>query len=87
MSDFKYDTLGGNTGGSDAENGGGGTSFVYHLIEEHRTLLIDNGGKLCRDEHNIISDYSDLSDDGCRTWVLPQSGGDNLNHFLNNIIY
>ena len=39
---------------------------------------MDNGG-----QHPLktrISDYSDLSQDGCRAWILPESGG---HHFAN----
>lgn len=27
------------------ENGGAGTSFLYHMVHKHRTLYIDNGGR------------------------------------------
>jgi hypothetical protein len=60
------------------EAGGPGTSFLYHLVHTHRTLLVDNGG-----QHPIktrISDYSDLSQDGGRAWILPESG---LHDFAN----
>ena len=60
-------------GGSNTEAGGPGTAFLYHLVHTHRTLLVDNGG-----QHPLtrrISDYSDLSRDGGRAWILPESGG------------
>ncbi|XP_070535282.1 uncharacterized protein [Ptychodera flava] len=71
---FSYHTRGGRAGRDDSEHGGGGTAFVYHLIHTHRTLIIDNGGLEPRDEYHKIDNYTDLSHDGCRTWILPQSG-------------
>ena len=74
-----FQSRGGAKGGaSNTEAGGPGTAFLYHLVHTHRTLLIDNGG-----QHPLktrISDYSDLSQDGCRAWILPESGG---HHFAN----
>lgn len=75
MTGFNYHTIGGASGDENrAENGGGGTAFLYHMIEEHRTLIIDNGGLQPRDRYHIIDTYHDLSKDGCRTWILPDSG-------------
>ena len=54
-----------------AEAGGPGTVFLYHMIHTHRTLLIHNGGQ--KPLVSAIADYSDLSEDGCRAWILPQS--------------
>lgn len=75
----KFHSRGGAKGsGSNTEAGGPGTSFLYHMVHTHRTLLIDNGG-----QHPIktrISDYSDLSQDGGRAWILPESG---LHDFAN----
>ena len=59
-------------GTSQFEVGGAGTIFLYHLVHTHRTLLLDNGGH--QPLKNRIQDYSDLSQDGCRTWILPVSG-------------
>lgn len=74
-----FQSRGGPKGGaSNTEAGGPGTAFLYHLVHTHRTLLVDNGG-----QHPLItriSDYSDLSQDGCRAWILPESGG---HHFAN----
>ena len=55
-----------------AEAGGPGTVFLYHMIHDHRTLLIHNGHQ--QPLESAIDDYSDLSRDGCRAWLLPQSG-------------
>ena len=75
MTGFDYHTLGGESGDPvRAENGGGGTAFLYHMVEEHRTLIIDNGGLQPRDRYHIIETYHDLARDGCRTWILPASG-------------
>lgn len=87
MMSFSYEAHGGPAGGSAAENGGAGTVFIYHLIEDHTTLLIDNGGLQPKDKYNVIADYNDLSTDSCRTWILPESskhffaGGGNIYHF------
>ena len=75
MIGFGYHARGGATGNTgQAENGGAGTAFIYHMEKDHRTLIIDNGGLSPRDKFNIIGSYSDLASDGCRTWVMPQSG-------------
>ena len=75
MTGFGYHSWGGRAGDRDtAENGGAGTAFIYHMVEEHRTLIVDNGGLKAQDEYNIITNYYDLSDDGCRAWILPMSG-------------
>ena len=62
----------------EAEAGGPGTVFLYHMIEEHRTLLIHNGGQ--KPLISAIDDYNDLRTDGCKAWVLPESG---KHHFAN----
>ena len=54
-----------------AEPGGPGTVFLYHMIHTHRTLLIHNGGQ--KPLVSAIADYKDLTRDGCRAWILPQS--------------
>ena len=56
-----------------AEAGGPGTVFLYHMVHTHRTLLIHNGGQ--KPLVSAIADYHDLSTDGCRAWILPQSSG------------
>ena len=61
-----------------AEAGGPGTVFLYHMIEEHRTLLIHNGGQ--KPLVSAIADYNDLREDGCKAWILPESG---KHHFAN----
>ena len=72
---FRYQAYGGKTGHpTTAENGGAGTIFLYHLRNNHQTLIIDNDGKHPRDKYNIISDYRHLGYDSCRSWILPESG-------------
>ena len=78
--DFNYHAIGGKAGDSQAENGGAGTVFIFDLGTEHRTLILDNGGLQPRTTLHTLWDYSDIADDGCRTWVLPQSG---LHFFAN----
>jgi hypothetical protein len=73
MSAFRFQAIGGK-GGSSAENGGAGTVFVYNMLEDHKTLIIDNGGHQPSDKFNVIDNYADLSSDSCRTWILPVSG-------------
>ncbi|XP_077861759.1 uncharacterized protein LOC144342564 [Saccoglossus kowalevskii] len=76
---FNYHSRGGHSGNNkEAENGGGGTAFIYHMVYTHRTLIIGNGHLEPRNQHHIIENYNDLTSDGCRTWILPQSG----HHFL-----
>lgn len=75
FSSFQFTAYGGPAGDpAKAQNGGAGTIFVYHMIEDHQTLIIDNNGLQTPDEEHIIEDYNDLSGDSCRTWILPQSG-------------
>lgn len=74
MSEFRYLAYGGAKGGQSSENGGAGTVFIYHKNEEHTTIILDNDGQHPRDKFNIIADYADLSNDSCRTWILPESG-------------
>ena len=62
----------------EAEAGGPGTVFLYHMIEEHRTLLIHNGDQ--KPLISAIDDYNDLRKDGCKAWILPESG---KHHFAN----
>lgn len=72
---FSYEAFGGKAGNEMvSENGGGGTVFIYHMWENHTTLLIDNGGRKPRDKLNVIKDYNNLQTDSCRTWILPESG-------------
>ena len=73
MSAFRFQAIGGK-GGSSAENGGAGTVFVYNMLEDHKTLIIDNGGHQPSDKFNVIDSYANLSSDSCRTWILPESG-------------
>ena len=63
-------------GGSKVEPGGPGTSFMYHMVHTYRTLLVDNGGQ--RPLNPRIGKYSDLTQDGARAWILPESGSHHL---------
>jgi hypothetical protein len=45
------------------QNGGGGTVFIYHMLEDHQTLIIDNNGLQPPTEEHIIPSYNDLSGD------------------------
>ena len=83
MTGFKYHTRGGPAGKGDvksAENGGAGTAFLYHMMHQHRTLIVDNGGLQARDPFSLTS-YN-LSEDGSRTWIMPQSGRHPFASFL-----
>ncbi|KAH3816398.1 hypothetical protein DPMN_117914 [Dreissena polymorpha] len=80
MSAFRYQTYGGNKGGPSSENGGAGTVFLYHMHEDHRTIIMDNGGRHPRDQSNVIKDYAVLTYDSARAWILPESG---YNKFAN----
>lgn len=84
---FVYEARGGSARGCkigredlcEAEAGGPGTVFLYHMVEEHRTLLIHNGGQ--KPLVSAIGDYNNLQKDGCKAWILPESG---KHHFANN---
>ena len=83
-SGFNYHAMGGRAGHpSLAENGGAGTAFLYHMVYDHRTLIIDNGGLEPLDPLNVIDTYSDLTYDRCRAWILPQSG---VHDFANGML-
>lgn len=73
MSDFTYDTFGGAAGSANAEPGGSGTAFVYSIVNNHTTLILGNEGKECFTFENVIQDYNDLENDGCRSWIIPTS--------------
>jgi hypothetical protein len=60
-------------GDSQQEVGGPGTSFLYHMVEEHRTLVVHNGFR--RHPWSLrIDNYANLTTDGARAWILPDSG-------------
>ena len=96
---FVYEARGGSALGCQAgkvdlckaEAGGPGTVFLYHMVHTHRTLLIHNGGQ--KPLVSAIDNYSDLSQDGCRAWLLPEAGrhhfaaGNNDYHFEELQIY
>ena len=79
MSSFRHQAFGGSAGGVDSENGGAGTIFIYHMLEDHTTLILDNDNQHPRDKNNVIGSYSDLSQDSCRTWILPESSRNEFN--------
>lgn len=85
MSSFRYKANGGQAGdgGKRSENGGAGTVFIYHMLEQHRTLIIDNEGLAPFDPEHKLLDYSKVRTDGCRTWIMPLSG----NHVFANSSY
>lgn len=91
FNDFSYEAFGGRAGNEQvSENGGGGTVFIYHMWENHTTLLIDNGGRKPKDKYKIIKDYNALQTDSCRTWILPESGthyfaGGGYNYYFNEL--
>ena len=91
FSSFRYTAYGGPAGDEGkAQNGGGGTVFIYHMLQDHQTLIIDNNGLKPPTEEHIIDDYNDLSGDSCRTWILPQSSrhffaGGNLSYNFNEL--
>lgn len=76
----KFKPCGGAKGGAgNTEAGGPGIAFLYHMVHTHRTILLDNCGQ--HPVTNRISNHSDLSQDGCRASILPDSG---IHHFANN---
>lgn len=94
FSSFRYPAYGGAAGDElKAQNGGGGTVFIHHLLHDHQTLIVDNDGLRAPSEEHVIDSYGDLSGDSCRTWVLPQSsrhafaGGNNSYSFDELQIY
>ena len=70
FANFSYTAIGGDCG-SKAEPGGAGTTFVFHREHNHRTLLIANGGRKPLMKH---IDYSNMLKDGCKAWIMPESG-------------
>ena len=63
----------GGSSGSSGEPGGPGTVFMYNQIEDHRTIYINNYNRQTNTEVNLIRDYSDLSEDFFKAWILPNS--------------
>ncbi|XP_070535283.1 uncharacterized protein [Ptychodera flava] len=77
---------------SEHEPGGPGTIFAYHMIHDHRTLIIENND--LNSEHvDLIKNYSDISHDSFKAWILPQAsehlfaGGGHDYHFEELQIY
>ena len=75
FSEFRYLASGGEPGNpcNDCEAGGAGTVFIYHILEDHRTLIIDNNGTKYRPRSKEIN-WKNLDAEGGRTWILPMSG-------------
>lgn len=77
FSEFRYLANGGWPGracedGEECEAGGPGTAFLYHMVEEHRTLIIDNDGAPSPKDKYV--NWANLNEDGGRAWILPVSG-------------
>ena len=70
FTNFSYTAIGGSCG-SKAEPGGPGTTFVFHLENNHRTLLVANGN---RKPLMKYVDYDNILTDGCKAWIMPESG-------------
>ena len=67
---FSYNSVGGQAG-SEAESGGPGTVFIFHREHNHRSLIVNNGN-----QKPLLTyvDYKKLSQDGCKAWIMPESG-------------
>ena len=68
----------GGDAGSHGEPGGPGTIFMYHIIEDHRSIYINNNNlktnrKPVGDPSFMIANYGDLSEDSFKAWILPNS--------------
>lgn len=74
FSEFRYLANGGWPGRecSSCEAGGPGTIFLYHMIEDHRTLIVDNNG--APSPRQLYVNWNDVKNDGGRAWILPISG-------------
>ncbi|KAK3576661.1 hypothetical protein CHS0354_004945 [Potamilus streckersoni] len=74
FSEFRYLANGGWPGMNcnTCEGGGPGTVFLYHMIQNHRTLIIDNDNVPAA--RNKYVNWEDISNDGGRAWILPLSG-------------
>nr|XP_026694748.1 uncharacterized protein LOC104266654 [Ciona intestinalis] len=63
------------------EVGGPGTIFLYHNIEDHRTLRVENGGasigtrRLFAKPRNKLINWDKLDEDGGRAWILSANSG------------
>ena len=74
FSEFRYLSNGGWPGRICAicEAGGPGTVFIYHMLEDHRTLIVDNDGAPSPRDKYV--NWDNLKHDGGRAWILPISG-------------
>lgn len=70
FTNFSYTAIGG-SGGSNAEPGGPGTTFVFHREHDHRTLHVSNANRVPLMKH---IDYDNMLRDGCKAWIMPESG-------------
>ena len=67
-----YQCHGGGSG-TQGEPGGPGTVFLYNTVETHRTLYVNNNKLKTKNPVNLIPDYSDISEDMFKAWILPDS--------------
>ncbi|KAL5013117.1 hypothetical protein ScPMuIL_007387 [Solemya velum] len=86
-----FDACGGE-GGATAGDGAAGTSYFYHTVHSHSTLLLDNCGRGPISTENVIDDYGDLTRTQTHTWFLPEhaehaAGDDGNFHFHELQIY
>lgn len=75
FSEFRFLASGGLAGQicDTCEAGGPGTVFLYHLVEDHRTLIIDNdNAPRPRDKY---VNWNNVEMDGGRAWILPGESG------------
>ena len=68
---------GGHSAGT-AEPGGPGPVFLYNVQEEHSTLYVNNNNLRTPTEVNLIRDYTDISRDRFKAWVMPESSDHRL---------
>ena len=73
MSGFAYICHGGRAGrAGESEPGGGGTTFLYHILQQHRTLIIHNAGRRPLNPLHPLPPAG--QPDSCRTWLLHETG-------------
>jgi hypothetical protein len=61
-----------------SQPGGPGTVLLYHQKHDHETLYINNDG--LTSDVGMIADYTDLTQDSFKAWILPNAG----KHWLAN---
>ena len=79
FSEFRFLAAGGVGGsspcsgcGGDGGSGGPGSAFIYHMVHNHRSLIIDNDGAP-EPREKYITWENMLQNEG-RSWILPISG-------------